>query len=212
MLSIIMTRPPVRRPAYLLFAQQVPLLLPLFILVLLLGNFPARAQHLRLAYYGETMLHYGVKAGVDFALLEKSKVKKNESTIRKAFRFNPGVAFYRHPQNHTGLIVSPEFTYQRMGKRGGLFEAGFSPSYFRYFLSGTTYRVASSGEFQKVTLAGGNAFLPTLSVGVGKDLSVKRNLPFAWYSRLNLSVQYPYNASYLPRFALEVGIRKKLFR
>jgi hypothetical protein len=176
-------------------------------LALLLMAPPARAQQLRVAYYGETITHYGLKVAWDYTLATHVK---NRNEARKELVLAPGLAVYRHPHNHLGVIVSPEVFYRRTGVRGGLLEVGLAPSYFRSFLAGTTYQVTEQGEFERVVLAGRNAFLPTVFVGVGRDLRVRQNANWAWYSRLHLSQQYPYSAGSLTRFALEVGILKAL--
>ena len=163
----------------------------------------AQAQTIRVGYYGETVTHYGLKVAYERTLFTHIKLRNQ---ARKTVLFAPGLAAYRHPQNHIGFVLSPEVTYRRTGRRGATFEVGIAPAYFRYFLDGTTYEVTDAGNFRRVPLAGGSAFMPTVSVGVGKDLSVQRNLPLSWYTRLNLMQQRPYNTSTLLRFSLEAGV------
>lgn len=160
------------------------------------------AQTLRIGYFGETITHYGIKAAYDRPIV--SSVSRRNA-IRRIVYGSVGVAAYRHPQNHTGVIVSPEIGYRRTGKRGGLFELALAPAYFRYFLEGRTYKVTPEGDFQRIRMAGGNAFLPTASVSLGRDLSLRRQVPMAWYVRLNVMQQRPYNTSNLMRFGMEAG-------
>lgn len=173
--------------------------------VFLLGTLTARAQQLRVAYFGETLTHYGAKVGYEMPLLTQP-----DHTVRHELFASLNLTVYRHPKNHIGLIVSPELTYRRTGRRGGFYELALSPAYFRYFLEGTTYRVAAGDRFEKVSMAGGNAFLPTVSLGFGKNLAIRRDIPLSWYARLNLMQQRPYNTSRLTRFGIEVGILKSL--
>ena len=165
------------------------------------------AQQVRLAYFGETVTHYGLKAAYEYPLISRIKARNN---ARKEFLITPGLAVYNHPNNHVGVILSPELAYQRTGRRGGVFEVSLSNSYLRYFLAGTTFEVAEDGGFRQVKMAGRGAYLPTVSVGFGRDLSVRKNRSLAWYARLNLMQQRPYNASNLMRFGIEAGIRKPL--
>ncbi|GAB3327999.1 hypothetical protein GCM10027299_29460 [Larkinella ripae] len=167
----------------------------------------ACAQQLRVAYFGETVTHYGLKVAYEHPLITRIKTR---NTARKEFLLTPGLAVYNHPDNHVGVILSPELAYQRTGRRGGVFEVSLSNSYFRYFLAGKTFEVAENGGFQRVKWAGRGAYLPTVSVGFGRDLSVRHNRPLSWYARLNLMQQRPYNASRLIRFGIECGIRKPL--
>ncbi|WP_266367057.1 hypothetical protein [Tellurirhabdus rosea] len=161
-----------------------------------------RAQTLRLGYYGETVTHYGLRAAYERPF---ASYTKERNAALKSFYLSLGIALYRHPQNHVGLIVSPEIGYRRTGRRGGLFELAVSPAFFRYFLDGQTYEPTESGDFRRVRLAGGQAFMPTVSVGIGRDLSVRHRLPLSLYTRLNLMQQRPYNTSALMRFGIEFG-------
>lgn len=159
------------------------------------------AQSLRLGYFGETVSHYGLRV----AYLKPVAVSVSARNTQRMLYGSLGVAGYRHLQNHIGLIVSPEIGFRRIGKKGALFEFSLSPAYFRYFLEGKTYEATTDGDFDRVRFAGGNAFMPTLSLGIGHDLSIRRKVPLAWYVRLNLMQQRPYNTSHLIRFALEAG-------
>ena len=159
------------------------------------------AQSLRLAYFGETVTHYGLRGAFEMPITTSVSARNAKRMLYGSL----GVAGYRHPQNHIGLIASPEIGFRRIGKKGALFEFALSPAYFRYFLEGKTFESTSEGDFQRVRFAGGNAFMPTASIGVGHDLSVRKKVPLAWYVRLNVMQQRPYNTANLMRFALEAG-------
>lgn len=173
----------------------------LWLALLCTGPQLLQAQSLRLGYFGETVSHYGLRGAYEKPIATYVSSRHTKRMLYGSL----GVAGYRHPQNHIGLIVAPEIGYRRIGKRGALFEFALSPAYFRYFLEGNTFEVTPDGDFDRVPFAGGNAFMPTVSVGVGHDLSVRKKVPLAWYVRLNLMQQRPYNTSNLIRFALEVG-------
>ncbi len=170
--------------------------------VLILVPGMSYAQNLRLGYFGKTITHYGVKGAYEIPLA--SSVSSRNAAKRLLYG-SLGAAGYRHAKNHIGVIVAPEIGFRRIGKRGALFEFAIAPSYFRYFLEGRTFEATSDGDFRRVRFAGGNAFLPTVSIGVGHDLSVRKKVPVAWYVRLNVMQQRPYNTSNLMRFALEAG-------
>ena len=171
--------------------------------LLLISTLLVHGQQIRAAYYGETITHYGLKVSYERPIYSYMKAS---NSIRKEFLFVPGLAIYRHPANHIGVIISPELAYRRTGKRGGQFEVAISPGYFRYFLEGSTFEAGQDGKFRQVPMAGGNAFLPTISVGWGNDMSVRHQIPLSWYTRLNLMQQRPYNATALMRFGIECGI------
>jgi len=181
----------------------------LFISLLSLLSLLSFGQHqLRAAYFGESITHYGIKVAFDKSFTTWEKSKQSGVGIKKEFLYGGSFAAFRHPHQLVGLIVSPEITWRRINKRGGLFDVAFAPAYFRYFYEGQTYEYNGT-EFHKIPLAGRSAFLPTISIGGGRDISVNREIPFMWYYRVNVMRQYPYNASSLMRFALEVGVVKK---
>jgi hypothetical protein len=173
-----------------------------FFTLLFLAATPAMAQSMRVGYYGETVTHYGFKVAAEWSF--KSYIKERNQA-RKEFLAGPALAVYRHPQNHIGLVFFPELSYRRTSRRGGIFEVGIAPASAYYFLEGSTYTPDESGNLRRVRWAGQNAFLPTVFVGVGKDLSVRRQVPLAWFTRLNVMQQRPYNTSALMRFSLEAG-------
>lgn len=170
-----------------------------FLVIFVLFAGTASAQNLKLAYFGESITHYGLKAGY-----ERSFSKNNR------WLASGNLAVYRHPHNHIGVILSPEVAWRRVNSKGRFIEAAFAPSLFHYFYEGKTFRVNDEGVFKKIPLAGRTAFLPTISFGFGRDLSIKKDIPLMWYSRINVMRQYPYNASSLMRMSIELGIIKKL--
>ena len=182
-------------------------------ILLLLGGLaaccapPLHAQQLRLAYAGETFTHYGLKAGYEHAL---RTFPRPDSPAWGELLVSLNLTVYRHPHNHVGVIVAPELAYRRTGRRGGFAEVAVAPAFFRYFLEGKTYEANPEGGFNRVRMAGRNGFLPTVAIGFGKDLSVRRNLPLSWYARLNFMQQRPYNAGNLVRFGGEIGILKPI--
>lgn len=177
---------------------------------LLLIPLAAPAQHqLRVAYFGETITHYGFRVAYDKSVKDFQRTKSTGAIIRKNIMLGGSMAIFRHPHQQIGFIVTPEISFRRTGKRGGLLDLSFAPAFFRYFYEGTTYE-HKDGGFQKIPLAGRNAFLPTISIGGGRDFSVKHKIPWMWYYRVNLMRQYPYNASSLTRLGLEAGVIRKL--
>lgn len=103
--------------------------------------------------------------------------------------------------------LAGDHLWLRTGRRGGTFEWGASPAVMRYFLQGNTYQPTADGTLQQVRGAGRLAFLPPYPWVLVTIIRFRRHWPLAWYARLNLMGQMPYNASWLPRFALELGVR-----
>ncbi len=184
----------------------------LLTLILILGTTLVHGQSVHLSYFGETITHYGLRGGVEFDLAESQKTKNNGSTVSNKLIGDFSLTLYRHPQNHLGIILTPSLGWRRTGGKGGMVQAALSPGLFRSFYEAETYTPTSNNSFEKVPLAGRWAFMPGLSVGMGHDLSVRRNINLSWFVNLHYLRQYPYNTSYLNRIALEVGIVKKINR
>ncbi|MCC6413502.1 MAG: hypothetical protein IT270_17720 [Saprospiraceae bacterium] len=184
----------------------------LLTLILFLWTIHVYGQSVHLAYFGETITHYGLRGGVEFNLAQSSKTKTNGSTVSNKLIGDFSLTLYRHPQNHLGIILTPSLGWRRTGGKGGMVQAALSPGLFRSFYEAETYTTTSNNSLEKVPLAGRWAFMPGISVGTGHDLSVRRNINLSWFVNLHYLRQYPYNTSYLNRIGLEVGFAKKIIR
>jgi hypothetical protein len=167
----------------------------------------AAAQNLRVAYFGETLTHYGVRSGMEFNLHHAEKDKPGGRIATNDLYFGITLTAYRHPHNHIGLILAPELGWRHTGRRGGILQAALSPGLFRSFYEGKTWKSGENGQFKRVPLAGQWGFMPGISAGFGHQFGKRDN---AWYCNLHYLRQYPYNHSFLNRIALEAGVLTKL--
>ena len=163
------------------------------------------AQNYRLAYFGETVTHYGLRGGLEYSLHHREK-PRGAASIRNELMLGINLTVFRHPDNHIGVILSPELGWRRTGKRGGIIQAAVATGLFRSIYEGTTYKRDENGNFKKVPLAGQWGFLPGVSVGFGKDLSVRGETPMILFANVHYMHQYPYNKTHLIRPALEAGV------
>lgn len=163
------------------------------------------AQNVRLSYFGETITHYGLRGGLEYELHHAEKTK-GASLVQNDLLFGIHLTVFRHPNNHIGVIVAPELGWRRTGKRGGIMQASISSGLFRSIYEGKTFKTNENGGFQKIPLGGQWGFLPGVSLGFGKDLSVKGDIPIILFTNVHYMHQYPYNKTYLIRPALEAGI------
>lgn len=179
-----------------------------FWFVLLLGCLAQSlaAQNVRVAYFGETVTHYGARAGYEYLLGAAEGADGQGGAVRSQFFAGVSLSVFRHPDNHIGAAVSPEFGWRRTGRRGGMVQGALSAGLFRSFYEGKTYRSTEDGRLQRTPLAGQWGFLPGLSLGVGRDLSVRGSVPLAVFANAHGMLQYPYNRTVLLRPALEVGL------
>ncbi len=196
--------------------QKVALLF-LLLVGLCLANSASAQKNLRIAYFGETVTHYGLRSGAEYTLHRNEKSKPGGHVAFNDLYFGITLTAYRHPHNHIGLILAPELGWRHTGRRGGIVQAAISPGLFRSFYEGKTWQTGENDQLDRVRLAGQWGFLPGVSVGFGHRLG--RSLrpaksgdeaPLSGYCNLHYLRQYPYNHSFLNRFALELGVLKKL--
>ena len=104
--------------------------------LLMIALTEVQAQSLRVGYYGETLTHYGLKVAYELPL--RSYIKE-KNRAQKAFLFAPGLAAYRHPRNHVGLVLSPELATAGRAGAGGYSTLGvrFSESWHEPFITET---------------------------------------------------------------------------
>lgn len=190
-------------------------ILSLFVFTLIVSNCLAQFKNLEsvsISYYGEMIIHPGVKICADYNLKEwdKTKITKKDSskTINKSLLISPAFGFFYHKRYQTGLSIIPECKYKKRNKKGGFYELGIGLGYFRSFIP-NTYEVNSSGEVNK-TIAGHNYFASNYFVSFGKDLSVKKNLPIAYFIKPQFIYTVPNFPSGTGYFALELGISYSL--
>lgn len=192
------------------------ILLFLLLVGLCLANNGSAQKSLRMAYFGETVTHYGLRGGTEYILHRTEKNKPNGRVAFNDVYFGITLSAYRHPHNHIGLILAPELGWRHTGRRGGILQAALSPGLFRSFYEGKTWRAGENSQFERVRFAGQWGFLPSASVGFGHRLgrssrpAKSGDAPLSWYCNLHYFQQYPYNRAFLHRAALEVGLLKKM--
>ena len=97
--------------------------------------------------------------------------------------------------------------WRKVRNRGGKFEAAMSLGLVNRFNIGKTYAVSEDGEVKSSFWDSRFYFMPTLSLGFGKDhLFAKKSRPFAWHLRPNVSLWMPYNTTVVPAMGLELGV------
>ena len=199
--------------------------------LLYLGLIPALyGQHsnpqqlaVNISYFGETAIHPGIKTGLSYTFWEKEKHHKRFFKGRqnrlgpkaKKYQFWAGanLAFYNHPNNHSGLLPNLELGWRRIKMRQGTtFGAQIGLGYLRRFYNIPTYALGVNGALDNVSAAGRGMFTPSVAVLWGKDLSVKGKLPLSWHIKPTFLLLAPYNHTSVVDFALELGVSYHLKR
>lgn len=183
-------------------------------------NVQAQDLPINISYFGENGLHPGLKIGVEYNLFESEKTK-NRWLFNRNDKLGPKVktrqlfvagslGFYNHANNHTGVFLLPEIGYRRTQHRKGSFlEASFGLGYLQRIYNIDTYELGEDGQPVDLGTSGQGQLLTTFSVGFGRDLSHRRDIPMSWYVKPTIMLATPQAHTAIPNAALEIGVRYK---
>ena len=160
------------------------------------------------SYFGETITHPGFRLGVDYSLKEYEKIKRSGKISYRSFLFTPSTGMFYHKGYQTSAFVLAEFSYKRMNENGRFFSVGIAPGYLRTFIP-NSYAIKADGVIEKIT-TGNNYFLGDISLTFGKDLSINKDIPIAYYVKPQFLKAIPSASNATNYFALELGVQYKL--
>jgi len=170
---------------------------------------PDRHYNLKLSY-NSSLIYPGISTGIEFPVrpVKEKELKRlhNKYIIKDRF-ISGNLSWYHHPDFHDNLYLTAEWVMRKTGPEGFISEFSSGFGYSRTFLGGTTYRVSDNGNISVIKLAGYNYALITIGGGFGYDFSVKKQLPFSTFAKMNLLSMFPYNSTIYLRPVLEFGIR-----
>ncbi len=186
------------------------------------NNIPNHGKlRLKAGYFGEFLVHPGVKVGLEYTLWRKDKQKirywkrkdKEYAKSRTRTIFMAGnTAAYYHPNNHTGTFLNFEVGYRKYKNKNKkssrahrikFKEIAVGYGYYRYFLHGTTLKW--NGDDFVRTLGTQGAFMPYFGFGWGRDFSLKGKQTHSWHVRPVIFLEIPYGTLGLLHYAIEMG-------
>ncbi len=157
---------------------------------------------LSLGYFGETITHAGLQAGVEYY-----------PYLSERHQLILGLAAggYIHPRNNTSLFVRAQWG-QRIKFKSGLFLEHFlGLGYLHQFLNGgELYEVLPNGAVVEKSNTGEPKFMPSVALGFGYDFKSPALSKYSFFVRPELFWKAPFNGYYLTHFALNTGVIIKL--
>ena len=181
-----------------------PVNIILFVAILVFAaSARADAPAVSLGFFGETLLHPGLRGGAELALVERG---------RHRLGAGGNVGGYLHEGNHYGLLVDAEGGYRYTFDGGFFGEARAGAGYLRTFLDGDVFERRADGGGERVPLAGQNGLAITQALGAGYDLSRRHGTPLSVFFRLGAFEQYPFNDGFLVHLTSQLGISWQLGR
>ncbi len=162
-----------------------------------MGGFAQTNINIGGGYFGQTITHPGV---VLEAELERMFSENASLPIRL------DVGYFVHPRNHTGLFADLNAGFRRYYNSGLFLEEGVGIGVLQSFLhSDAVYQVDDSGNVSEASRANPVEIMPSITLGIGYNLtqgSGKQNL--IWL-RPKLYWQMPHKTLSTYNFAIQVG-------
>ena len=148
-------------------------------------------------YFGHTVTH----PGVVFELERERMFSENASL---PVRLDLG--FYVHPRNHTGLFLDLNFGFRRYFKSGLFLEESVGIGILQSFLhSDAVYQVDEGGRVSEASRAYSPDFMPSLTLGIGYNLTKGAGTQNLIWLRPKLYWQVPHKTTATFHPALQLG-------
>lgn len=163
------------------------------------------------AYYGESLIHPGLKIGAEKTLKFWTKTKdtkRKKRPTKERFRqvfLEGNLSGFNVPNSEFNFSANAGIGYRRTNEKGRFFSPILLVGATRYFYNIPVYELGET-EPQKVRGAGRNAFNFSFGIEFGRDLFLKSGRPLAWYIKPALLATAPYNHSYNITATLEAGV------
>lgn len=163
------------------------------------------------AYYGESLIHSGLKIGAEKTLKSWVKTKdgkRKKRPTKERFRqlfLEGNVNGFNVPNSEFNFSVNAGIGYRRTKEKGRFFSPVFTVGVTRYFYNIPTYELGET-EPKKIRGAGRNAYNVSFGIEFGRDLFIKSGRPLAWYIKPALLASAPHNHSYNITATVEAGV------
>jgi hypothetical protein len=171
---------------------------------------PFHKYDLKLSYLS-SLIYPGLNIGVGYFVSSKdtypSKMKNDARILTRDRYVSTSLNWYHHKEFHDNFYLTIEWVKRKTKTSGYISELSFGPGVSHTFMVGTTYKVDNYGNVSVVKLAGYSYALLTVGGGWGYDYSIKKNLPYLIFAKMNLICMFPYNSTLYFRPVLELGLR-----
>lgn len=155
---------------------------------------------LKVAYFGELVLHPGLTVGVEC-------FKEKNSWIN--FYWNAEVGGFWHRWNNTSLFVKTGGS-ARFQRRKVFADFNIGIGYMHSFLAGEIYNWSEQHKVETKKDWGSAHFMPNTSLLLGWKGGKKRARSWAVYLGPEFYLQSNFNHIYLPHLAAKMGVTYKL--
>jgi hypothetical protein len=148
-------------------------------------------------YFGNTVTHPGLV--LEF---ESERIISDKASL--PVRVDLG--FYVHPRNHSGLFVDVSYGFRRYFKSGFFLEESIGFGILETFVnSDGTFSVDENGTATETSSANPPDFMPSITLGLGYNLTKDSGKSNLIWLRPKLSWQIPEKTSSVYHPAIQVG-------
>lgn len=148
-------------------------------------------------YFGNTVTYSGLVFEYEFNMVQNEKVSL-------PLRINSG--FYVHKRYNTGVFAELSFGHRRQFKSGIFLEQYIGVGLIATFLnSDAVYSVDSQGNVAETSGYVATDFMPSLTLGIGYNLSKNTDKIKLLWLRPKIFWQYPHKTSSFYTPAIQIG-------
>lgn len=166
-----------------------------------------RPDRLNVSYFGSHFTHPGLKLELEKVTWEKNYVKaKRQRSKRHEVFLAPSIGFYNHWRYQKGFFLQATPGYRHIGHRGFTKEVRIGFGLLQTFVP-NTFEVGENGELSRNRFAGNTYFMPSVSLGLGKDIP---DSPWGYHIRPMVFWYMPHFAKPTMNFVLEAGVSRRL--
>lgn len=161
-----------------------------------------------LSYFGEMVTHSGIRIGLTTPISQQVISKDAGTSVNKAWMAGGHLTFYRHPRNHSAVMLTASIGRQRIGASGFQIEVHMEGGYMLSLLDGEAFEWAGS-EFAAGS-RGSSHLVFGFNGGAGWNFNKTTDLPLSFMVSPHVYIQAPYNTFLIPRLALEASVSYSL--
>jgi hypothetical protein len=153
------------------------------------------------SYFGEMVIHPGVKAGAEYRFLGGERLSLSVPLY---------LGWYRHIRNHHMLSVESGLIVRLSGKGSLYGDLLLSAGYGLRKPDGSIYVDEEDGTIGMDSAPWRSRFLCAAALGIGFNFGKKSVIKLSPFLRLGAYGEYPYNGYVLPHPFTEAGLRMGL--
>lgn len=148
-------------------------------------------------YFGETITYPGI-------IVELEREKFHADYFSTPVKLNIG--FYNHPRSHNALFLDIHEGFRRYSKtKKWYFEQSVGFGIMLSFYNEDVWHVDDQGNVTTVSKFANLDYMPSITFGVGYNLTPNKNSSNFLWLRPKVFWQIPFNSLALPHLAIQLG-------